>query len=109
LYNIYVNDPHQTPGVYLALFVDDTCLYATDRKECFIVRKLHRGFNSIEAWCERWNIKINEEKTQVIYFSHSLRLPVSPLALNGKIIPFVNNIQYLGLIFDKKITWRLHT
>jgi hypothetical protein len=42
LYNIFVNDPSQTPGVYLALFADDTCLYATDRKEGFIVRKLQR-------------------------------------------------------------------
>jgi hypothetical protein len=24
----------------------------------------------IRAWCERWNIKINEDKNQAIYFSH---------------------------------------
>jgi hypothetical protein len=23
-------------------------------------------------------------------------------------IPFVNHVKYLGVIFDKKITWRLH-
>jgi hypothetical protein len=40
LYNIYVNDPPHTPGVYLALFAEDTCLYTTDRKEGLIVRKL---------------------------------------------------------------------
>jgi hypothetical protein len=100
LYNIYVNDHPQTAGVYLALFADDTCLYATDRKEGFIVRRLQRGLTSIEAWCERWNIKINEDKTQGIYFSHS-RPPVSRLTLNGKDIPFVN---YLSVTFDKKIT-----
>jgi hypothetical protein len=33
---------------------------------------------------------------------------VSRLTLNGRIIPFVNDIKYLGVIFDKKITWRLH-
>jgi hypothetical protein len=59
LYNIYVNDPPQNQGVHLALFADDTRLYATDRKEGFIVRKLQRGLRSMEAWCERWNIKIN--------------------------------------------------
>jgi hypothetical protein len=37
LYNAYVNDPPQTPGVHLALFADDTCVYATDRKEGFIL------------------------------------------------------------------------
>jgi hypothetical protein len=28
--------------------------------------------------------------------------------LNEVNIPFVNNAKYLGVIFDKKITWRLH-
>jgi hypothetical protein len=32
LYNMYINDAPQTPGVYLTLFTDDTSLYATDRK-----------------------------------------------------------------------------
>jgi hypothetical protein len=100
----------QTPGVYLALFAEDTCLYATDRKEGFVVRKLHRRLSSMETWCERWNIKINEDKTQGIYFSRSRRPPDSHLTrtLNGRNIPFVNSVKYLGVIFDKKVTWRLH-
>jgi hypothetical protein len=53
LYNMYINDAPQTHSVYLALFSDDTCLYATDRKESFIVRKLQRGLSSMETWCER--------------------------------------------------------
>jgi hypothetical protein len=71
LFNMYINDGPQTLGVNLALFADDTCLYATDRKEGFVVRKLKHGLTSVETWCARWNIKINEEKTQEIYFSHS--------------------------------------
>jgi hypothetical protein len=62
----------------------------------------------METWCERWNIKINEDKTQGVYFSHNRRPPESNLTLNGINIPFVNNAKYLGVIFDKKITWRLH-
>jgi hypothetical protein len=33
LYCIYTNDTLHTTGVYLGLFADDTCTYATDRKE----------------------------------------------------------------------------
>jgi hypothetical protein len=61
-YNMYINDAPQTPGVHLALFADDACLYATDRKEVFVVRKLQRGLSSMETWCECWNIKINEDE-----------------------------------------------
>jgi hypothetical protein len=68
-FNLYINDAPQTHGVHLALFAGDTCLYATDRqgKEGFIVRKLQHGLSSMETWCERWNIKMNEDKTQGVY------------------------------------------
>jgi hypothetical protein len=105
---MYINDALQTPGVYLALFADDTCLYATDRKEYFVVRKFQCGLSSVEIWSERWNIKIIEYKNQGIYFSRSHRPPESRLTLNGRDIPFVNSVKYLGAIFDKKVTWRLH-
>jgi hypothetical protein len=69
-------------------------------KLCFV--------NSMSAWCGRWNIKINEDKTQAIYFSHQRRLPDSLVTLYGWNIPFVNSVKYLSVIFDKRMTWRLH-
>jgi hypothetical protein len=92
---MYINDGPQTPGVYLALFDDDICPYVTDQKEGFVVRKLQRSLSSMATWCECWNIKINEDKTQGIYFSHSCRPPDSHLTLNGRNIPFVNSVKSL--------------
>jgi hypothetical protein len=43
LFNIYVNDttpPPPTIGVLLALFADDTSLYATERNEGYVLRKI---------------------------------------------------------------------
>jgi hypothetical protein len=34
--------------------------------------------------------------------------PESLLTLKGRNIPFVNSVNYLGVIFEKRITWRLH-
>jgi hypothetical protein len=31
------------------VFADDTCLYATHRKESFVVRKLQHGLSSMET------------------------------------------------------------
>jgi hypothetical protein len=63
---MYVNDAPQTHGVHLALFADDTYLYAKDREEGFIVRKLQHSLSSTETWCERWNIKINEDSGDLL-------------------------------------------
>jgi hypothetical protein len=68
LYRMCINNAPQTPGVHLAFFAVGTCLHAKDHKEGFVIRKLQRGLSSMGMWCERWNIKINEEKTQAIYF-----------------------------------------
>jgi hypothetical protein len=38
----------------------------TDRKEGYIVRKLQRGLDTLVAWWEGWNIKINEDKTLLL-------------------------------------------
>jgi hypothetical protein len=58
LYSLYINDIPQIPGFHLALFADDTCIYATDCKESYVLRKLQCGLNAMEAWCECWNIKL---------------------------------------------------
>jgi hypothetical protein len=53
-------------------------------------------------------ILLEAKITDSSYFSHSRRPPLSHLTLNGRNIPFVNSAKYLGVIFDKKVTWRLH-
>jgi hypothetical protein len=49
MYMTYMNDVPRTPGDHLAPFAKDTCLYATDGKECFVVRKLQHGLSSMET------------------------------------------------------------
>jgi hypothetical protein len=62
----------------------------------------------VKSRCDHCNIKISEGKTQAIYFSSRLRVPEDILQLNGWNIPLVNKVKYLGVIFDRKMTWRLH-
>jgi hypothetical protein len=46
---------------------------------------------------------------KAIYFSSRIRPPEAHLILNGWKIPFVNHVKYLGVTFNKRITWGLHT
>jgi len=106
MYSLYINDTPQTPGVQLTLFADDTYMYATERKEGYVLIKLQRGLTAMMAWCQRRNIKINEDKTQAIYFSRRRGPVEAHLTLKGGKIPFVKDVKYLGVILDRKITWR---
>jgi hypothetical protein len=108
LNNLYINDISRTPRIHLALFADDTCIYTTDLNENYVIRKLQRGLNTMEKWCEQWNIKINEDKTRAVYFSRRLARGEACLILKGQIIEFVNNVKYLGVTLDKRMTWKAH-
>jgi hypothetical protein len=48
-YTVYTNDMPQISGVYVGLFADDTCIYATDHKEGYVLRKLQQGLRAIET------------------------------------------------------------
>jgi hypothetical protein len=65
--------------------------------------------NIILSWYEGCSIKFDEKKTQVIYFSRKIRIPDDVLQLNGRDIPFVNNVTYLGVTFGRRMPWRHHT
>jgi hypothetical protein len=108
LCSLYTNDAPAAPGIHLALFADDTCVYATEKHERRVLNTLQRGLNAVGSWCQRWNIKINEGNTQAIYFARRHRMPRDAVQLNGRNIPFVNSVKYLGVIFDRRMTWRLH-
>jgi hypothetical protein len=47
-------------------------------------------------------------KSQTTYFSYRLRSPEAHLALNGRNVPFVSHVKYVGVVFDKRITRILH-
>jgi hypothetical protein len=66
-----------------------------------VIRKLQRGLNAIEKWCEHWNLQINEDKTRQD-FSKRIRWNENCITLKGQNTEFVNNVKYLGIILDKK-------
>jgi hypothetical protein len=43
------------PGIHLALFADDTCVYATEKHERRVLNKLQRGLTAVVSWYQRWN------------------------------------------------------
>jgi hypothetical protein len=67
LYSTCINDKHQTPGAYLGLFADDTCIYAADRIEAYVLRKLLCGLSDIETWSEHWNIKSMKMRCHLLF------------------------------------------
>ena len=61
----------------------------------------------IEPWTRKWQLKINETKSTHITFS--LRKETCPpVHINQANIPQTEMVKYLGLHFDKRLSWREH-
>jgi hypothetical protein len=52
----------------------------------------------VKSWCKRWNIKLNEGNNRAVHFSRRIRPVETNLTLNGRNLPFVNHVKYLGVI-----------
>jgi hypothetical protein len=51
--SLYINGATVAPGTHLAPFVDNACIYATQKHECYVLCKLQRGLTAVNSWCER--------------------------------------------------------
>jgi hypothetical protein len=49
LYSLYIKDAPAAPGTHLALFADDTRIYATEKHERHVLYKLQRGLTAVNA------------------------------------------------------------
>jgi hypothetical protein len=61
----------------------------------YVHRKLQRGLSAVEK-CERWKIKMK------------IRLRPSTFLIDLGPLRFILHAKYLGVIFDERITLRLH-
>lgn len=111
LFNIFTADIIKVDGVTYYLFADDTGFVATDMDPEMVICKLQHAQNELEKYYERWKIKLNPNKSQVMFFTRRRSpryLPQREISVNGHAIEWSNNVQYLGLNLDKKLTFGFH-
>ena len=105
LFIFYVNDtPKPPPGILISKFADDMAAWAIQKQEKRAEKLIQKYLDSLSEWCNKWKIKLNPSKTQVGLFTNSnnaKEITLNPLTVS-------NEIKFLGLTFDRKLTWRHH-
>ena len=107
LYNIFTMDIPKTINTLLATFADDTAILSSNADINIAAHHLQEHLNLIDNWAKNWMICINENKSSQVTFT--LRPGICPtIKLNNKSIPTSNETKYLGIILDKRLTWKPH-
>ena len=111
LYNIFTADLVMLEDVKYYLFADDTGFIASDSDPTIVLTKLQAAQNAIERYQRKWKIKTNAEKSQAIFFTRKRsprKLPQNDISVWGRHIPWSDDVRYLGLTLDRKLTFALH-
>ena len=109
LFNIKINDIVNCLDnlTDCSLYVDDFCICFRSKSMRTIERHLQQNLNKIEHWATNNGFKFSKSKTQCVHFCQ-LRKQDPVLTLYGSPIPVVQEYKYLGLIFDKKLSFIPH-
>ncbi|KAK7791576.1 hypothetical protein R5R35_002865 [Gryllus longicercus] len=109
LFNIFMNDIPKCSNVETALFADDTALFSASSDINLAFNRVQNNLNTLIQWTKKWRIAINSQKCQTKIFT--LRRPLIPpnLKVDDNEIPWKSEpIKYLGVLLDKKLTWKPH-
>ena len=111
LFLIYINDIiRKLPrNVLSAIYADDLVLWCTEESLATANYRLQEALRTIETWTKKWIVTINASKTTYTVFTLSTKNMTAKLILDGQRLPPEDNPTYLGVTFDKRLTWREQT
>ena len=106
-----INDlPNVLPAyVDSSLYVDDFAIFASSSNTTVLRRRMNTALQRVEEWVEEHGFQLSAEKTKLVHFTrHRGQVEAPELALKGMPMQPVEQVRFLGLIFDHKLTWLPH-
>lgn len=109
LYNIYTADiPRNLDNSEIFTYADDTAIASYSRNLKLAINSLQNSINKIIEWLNKWKIKLNTQKCKPIIFTRRRQVTEQKIDINGILLNWNETAKYLGIRFDKKLTWSCH-
>lgn len=109
LFNIYINDIPKNDKTTLSLFADDTAILSTSKINKIAKANIITHINEIQQFFQKWKIKINKEKTQIVKFDLSPNSSPESINIFNQEIQIGNELTYLGVTLDKRLNFNSNT
>ena len=111
LFSIRINHivKNLNPGIDCSLYVDDFLICCRSKYIPIIERKLQLCLNKVTKWTEENGFKFSRTKTKCMHFCRLRNVHHDPvLTIEGTPIPITDQYKFLGIVFDKKLTFIPH-
>jgi hypothetical protein len=91
-------------------FADDVSLECDGPSVVACVDNLQQVITKVESWATLRGLRFSSKKTVAMIFTNKHKQPqnVPNIKLYGQEVPFVDSVRYLGVVLDKKLSWKNH-
>ena len=108
LFLIYINDlPDCLTSTTTRLFADDSVVYRHISSPADSA-KLQRDLDALQAWENRWLMRFNATKCQVIRITNKRNPVKASYTIHGHVLETVTSAKYLGVHLDSKLNFNHH-
>jgi hypothetical protein len=110
LFTWFINDIPTFAKTKLALYADDTAIYAHSFNGEVANRQVQLHLNMILKYFDEWLITINANKTETILFTRKSTNSkiITKLKVKDKTIATTPTVKYLGLTLDTRLNFHTH-
>ena len=109
LFTIMINDmfSDSNNSTSYSLYADDVAIWYSDSDldKCFST--IQTSLDNIQKWALEWGFTFSATKSKSMFFTRK-RLPNKTLTINSQPIELVPSFKFLGLHFDRNLTWKNH-
>jgi ribonuclease HI len=90
------------------LFADDLNITLQTGNLCFAERILQLCLDGLQEWSNSTGLRFSANKTKCVIFTRKNTHLALNLHLNGTPIKITTEAKFLGLTFDRRLTWKTH-
>jgi hypothetical protein len=108
LFLVFINDLPKCTILKSTLFADDAALSFAHTSFDIVQDTVNSELKKVSNWIKGNKLQLNIDKTNYLIIHNKRTVVVSDIKINGKSINRVNEVKYLGVVFDNKLTWKPH-
>ena len=109
LFIVYINDLPKVTKHPMSLFADDSTVTIKSSKEGMFENDINDTIKSIIYWLNNNNLKINLNKTKIMFFNQRRLTPDIEPSYESTVLNKVVTAKFLGITVDKCLNFKTHT
>ena len=97
-------------GMFGQAYADDLCLMIGGTDLEFMYKQTSQVLRQLSEWGRSVGLTFNPQKTEAILFytGYKKAKTLPQLKMDGQLIQHKDEVKYLGVMLDSKLTWKTH-